>query len=144
MPSVRLLLTILLGAFAVLAEASRRQLAEYYDENGISFPDAEPSDTHDALPNPPVASGDKVAFVSKSLLVTSLIIGSAADDSCGSHVTNVGDFNNDGHADFAIGCHLADKHHKINNGQVMVFLSHGEWPKSTDLAKYTAGILNFP
>ena len=147
MSSMRALLIVLLGAFGVLAKQatshsqlaeSKKLLAEERD-HVWSLLHSQTVLSHDVLSDPVISPTVEDINAWESSTDSMMLIGSAANETCGRQVSNIGDFNKDGYADFAIGCHLTDKYNKINNGQVFVFLSHGSWPEFTDLANFASG-----
>lgn len=145
---MRVLLVVLLGAFGVLARqatshsrlAESKKLHREERDHVWSLLHSQTELSHDILSNPVISPMVEDIYAWESSAESMMLIGSAANDTCGRQVSNVGDFNKDGHADFAIGCHLADNNNRINNGQVFVFLSHGSWPDFTDLANFATGI----
>lgn len=96
--------------------------------------------SRDLFSSPIVNSANKGVTSWRSSIESMQIIGSATNDTCRGQVANIGDFNNDGHADFAVGCHLTNKYNRINNGQVFVFFSRGERLELTKLSNFAAGI----
>eukprot|EP01032_Pedospumella_encystans_P018955 gene18955-21564_t len=99
--------------------------------------------SRDLLSSPIVNSANKGINSWRSSIESMQIIGSATNDTCGRQVANIGDFNNDGHADFAVGCHLTSRYNRINNGQVFVFFSRGERLDLTGLSNFAAGTNGF-
>lgn len=141
--SMKALLVVLqiIGAIGGLTASSSLQSQlpknhEIGDETGLPPTGL----SRDLLSSPIVNSANKGVNSWRSSIESMQIIGSATNDTCGRQVANIGDFNNDGHADFAVGCPLTSRYNRINNGQVFVFFSRGERLDLTGLSNFAAGI----
>ena len=128
-----------IGSFGALA---RRSAPEFFSKNHEAGDESglpPTASSHDLLPSPVFKFDGEITNSWKYSTKNTLLVGSAKNDTCGLQVANIGDFNNDGYADFAIGCHLTNKFNKINNGQVFVFFSREKWFEPTKLSNFVAG-----